>query len=183
MTEGFGRLTVETVSARSRVGKPTIYRYWANASEIAMAALMADGSFDDLEMGRLLYSALQAQLRSLVAAFATTRRRQVALTLAAADPESEMAKALRNSVMLSSRETGRRLILAAQAHGEIEDPTNIEVVSDMIYAPVFFRLLVGHLRLDAGFSGRLTDEARKLIPLKVTGSPTLSTAADGHSGF
>jgi len=36
------------------VGKPTIYRYWANASEIAMAALMADGAFDDPEMDRLL---------------------------------------------------------------------------------------------------------------------------------
>jgi len=67
MTEGFGRLTVETVSARSRVGKPTIYRYWANASEIAMAALMADGASDDPEMDRLLCSALQAQLRSLLA--------------------------------------------------------------------------------------------------------------------
>lgn len=165
------------------MGRPTIYRYWANASEIAMAALMADGAFDDPEMDRLLCSALQAQLRSLLAAFATTRGRQVALTLAAADPESEMAQAFRNSVMLSSRETSRRLILAAQAHGEIEDPTNIEVVFDMIYAPVFFRLLVGHLGLDADFSGRLTDEARKLIPLKVTGSLTLSTAADGHSGF
>ena len=163
------------------MGKPTIYRYWANASEIAMAALMADGAFDDPEMDRLLCSALQAQLRSLLAAFATTRGRQVALTLAAADPESEMA--FRKSVMLSSRETSRRLILAAQAHGEIEDPTNIEVVFDMIYAPVFFRLLVGHLGLDADFSGRLTDEARKLIPLKVTGSLTLSMAADGHSGF
>lgn len=172
MNEGFGRLTVEAVSARSGVGKPTIYRNWANASELAMAALMADAAIDAPEAGHLLYIALRAQMRSLVAAFATTRGRQVALTLAASDPESEMAKAFRNRVVLSSRETGRRLILAAQARGEIEYPANIEVVLDMIYAPVFYRLLVGHLQLDADFAERITDEATKLIPLSVTWSPT-----------
>ena len=33
------RLTVEAVAARAGVGKPTIYRYWANAQDLAMAAM------------------------------------------------------------------------------------------------------------------------------------------------
>lgn len=76
------------------------------------AAIGADGNQPVLcpRPVRLLYNALQAQLRSLVAAFATAR--QVPLTLAAADSESEMSKAFRNRVILSTRETGRRLPLA-----------------------------------------------------------------------
>ena len=76
------------------------------------AAIGADGNQPVLcpRPVRLLYNALQAQLRSLVAAFATTR--QVPLTLAAADSESEMSKAFGSKVIFSTRETGRRLPLA-----------------------------------------------------------------------
>ncbi len=115
--DGFGRLTVEAVAARSGVGKPTIYRHWANASELAMAALMSGDPGIFAEGGTSLRSALAGQMRSLIQAFATTRGRQIAMTLAAADPESEFTKAFRNQVILSSREAGRAMLLEAAARG------------------------------------------------------------------
>lgn len=166
MVEGFGRLTVEAVSSRSGVGKPTIYRNWANASELAMAALMDDLGSDPPDDHQSLHGALRAQLRTLTAAFATTRGRQIALALAASDPESEMTKAFRNRVILSSRESGRKLILAAEERGEISAPDNIEVLLDMIYAPLFYRLLVRHKPLDIAFADELTDEATRLMGAK-----------------
>ncbi|MEQ1519061.1 MAG: helix-turn-helix domain-containing protein, partial [Usitatibacteraceae bacterium] len=108
MEEGLGKLTVEAVCAKSGVSKPTIYRNWANASELAMAALMIDADNDAPNENRELQSALRAQMRTLVEAFATTRGRQITQTLAASDPESEMSKAFRNRIILSSRENGRR---------------------------------------------------------------------------
>jgi AcrR family transcriptional regulator len=163
MGEGFGRLTIEAVAARSGVGKPTIYRNWANASELAMAALMTDADDNVPSRSAHFRDALGAQLRSLVTAFATTRGRQIALTLAASDPESEMTKAFRNRVILSSRENGRRIIAAAHARGEVAQPGNLEVVLDMIYAPVFYRLLVGHQELTPEFAEGLADEVTRLI--------------------
>ena len=163
MAEGFGRLTVEAVSARSGVGKPTIYRNWANASELAMAALMDDfdpGAPDDSPS---LPRALRTQLRTLVSAFATTRGRQIALTLAASDPESEMTKAFRNRVILSSREAGRQLVTAAAERGEIAAPAEIDVVLDMIYAPLFYRLLVRHEPLGTDFADALATEVARLL--------------------
>lgn len=161
--EGFGRLSIEAVAARSGVSKPTIYRNWANASELAMAALMADPEVQTDKVRGALEGGLRAQLRALVTAFATTRGRQIAMTLAASDPESEMTKAFRNRVILSSRETGRRLIGEAVAGGEIEAPAEIETVLDMIYAPVFYRLLVGHLPLDMPFADSLAIRATTLL--------------------
>lgn len=163
MDEGFGRLTVEAVAARSGVSKPTIYRNWANASELAMAALMDDFNDDTTDDRQPLQAALRAQLRTLVTAFATTRGRQIALALAASDPESEMTKAFRNRVILSSREKGRALIAAAQARGEIALPGDIEILLDMIYAPLFYRLLIGHKPLDIAFADGLTDKATSLM--------------------
>jgi len=161
--EGFGRLTIEAVAARSGISKPTIYRNWTNAAELAMAALMADPAEGGAGTGRDLAGSLRAQMQTLVAAFATTRGRQITLTLAASDPESEMAKAFRNRVILSSREAGRRLIAEAVARDEITEPDDLEIVLDMIYAPVFYRLLVGHLPLDRAFADGLVERALGLL--------------------
>lgn len=163
LSEGFGRLSIEAVATRSGISKPTIYRNWANASELAMAALMADPQIEADKGKGSLEGALRSQMRALVTAFATTRGRQIALTLAASDPESEMTKAFRSRVILSSRETGRRLIGEAVARNEISAPAEIETVLDMIYAPIFYRLLIGHLPLDLAFADSLVTRARALL--------------------
>jgi len=43
------------------------------------------------------------------------------------------------------------------ARGEIAAIPSIETVLDMIYAPIFYRLLVGHLPLDAKFAQELVE--------------------------
>lgn len=157
MAEGFGRLSIEAVAARSGVGKPTLYRNWANAQELALAALVANPLPEAEAEGVTARARLLAQMRGLVTAFATTRGRQVALALASADPESEFAKAFRNKVILASRETGRRILEAAVASGEIVAPPDLEALLDMIYGPVFYRLLVGHRPLDAPFADAIVE--------------------------
>ncbi|TPQ44807.1 TetR family transcriptional regulator [Prosthecomicrobium hirschii] len=165
LSEGFGRLSIEAVVAKSGISKPTIYRNWANAGELAMAALMADPDFQADKAKDGLAGSLRAQMHALVTAFATTRGRQIALALAASDPESEMTKAFRNRIILSSREAGRRLIGEAVARGEISAPAELETVLDMIYAPIFYRLLVGHLPLDRQFADSLVTRALALLAL------------------
>ncbi|MCA1409476.1 TetR/AcrR family transcriptional regulator C-terminal ligand-binding domain-containing protein, partial [Ensifer sp. BRP08] len=103
------------------------------------------------------------QMRSLIQAFATTRGRQIAMTLAAADPESEFTKAFRNQVILSSREAGRALLLEAAARGEIILQQDLEVLLDMIYGPVFYRLLVGHRSLDTSFADSIVAIALEAV--------------------
>ena len=68
-----------------------------------------------------------------------------------------MTKAFRNRVILSSREAGRGIIEAAAARGEIEPVDDIEALLDMIYGPLFYRLLAGHARLDSAFTDALLD--------------------------
>ncbi len=161
--KGFGQVTIEAVAAKSGVGKPTIYRHWANAGELVMEALMSDlpeGSSP--KQGQLLAS-LRSQLQRLVSTFATTRGRQITMALAASDPESEMTKAFRHRVILSSRAHGRALIEAAVERGEIAAPHDVDVVLDMIYAPLFFRLLVGHLPLDHRFSDGIVRHVEAML--------------------
>jgi AcrR family transcriptional regulator len=159
MTEGFGRLTIEKVAAATGVSRPTIYRSWANATELAMAALVGATTAEVPGQHLDLRARLLTQLRSLTTAFATTRGRQVALTLASADPESEYTKAFRNRVILASREAGRQMLEEAVAAGEIVRPADVETLLDMIYGPLFYRLLVGHGSLDLNFADSVVDLA------------------------
>jgi hypothetical protein len=43
--------------------------------------------------------------------------------------------------------------------GELHDPADIEAVLDLIYAPLYFRLLIGHGPLDDTFTDRILDLA------------------------
>lgn len=165
MAEGFGRLSIEAVAARSGVGKPTLYRNWANAQELALAALIANPlpEVEPQEATATARARLLAQMRGLVTAFASTRGRQVALALASADPESEFTKAFRNKVILASREAGRAILQGAIARGEIASPPDLEVLLDMIYGPVFYRLLVGHQPLDAALADAVVEMALRAV--------------------
>jgi AcrR family transcriptional regulator len=147
LAEGFGRLTMEAVASRSGVSKPTLYRHWANAQQLAMAALVPPTEVAGAHDGQTAKARLTNQLETLIETFATTRGRQIALTLASADPESEYTRAFRNRVALASREIGREIIQSAIFEGELDAPDDTDAVLDMIYGSIFYRLLMGHLPL------------------------------------
>ena len=100
---------------------------------------------------------LQAHLRSVIATFSTPRGRQITLTMASAEQESELAKAFRNQIILKSRETGRKLLEQDIASGSVKSKFDIETALDMLYGPLFFRLLAGHRPLNAALAGHLIE--------------------------
>ena len=157
LTEGFGRLTMEAVANRSGVSKPTLYRHWANAQQLAMAALVPPTENVENRSSQTGRTRLTTQLEMLIETFATTRGRQIALTLASADPDSEYTRAFRNRVLLTSREIGREILQNATAAGELAAPDDTEAVLDMTYGPIFYRLLMGHLPLTKDLAAAIVD--------------------------
>jgi AcrR family transcriptional regulator len=154
-------LTVEGIAARAGVGKPTIYRWWPDRHSVAMAALMESESAvsSSASTGRSPMGALHRQLRKVVSLFATSIGRNVTTMIASADNDSELSKAFRNHFVLARREEGRALLLQAIDRGEIRPDANVEVVLDMIYGALFFRLLMGHAALDDALVRQLLEEA------------------------
>lgn len=157
---GLPGLTVEAIATRAGVGKPTIYRHWANAQAVAMDAFLDVAEGDDAPSASgLALPALRRQLAGIAAAFASPAGRSTAAMIAAAQNDSELAKVFRNRFIMKSRETGRSLLLQAIDEGELRAGTDLEVALDVIYAPLFFRLLIGHGRLDRAFTDALLDLA------------------------
>ncbi|MCE7997491.1 MAG: TetR/AcrR family transcriptional regulator [Rhodobiaceae bacterium] len=163
---GISAVTMEAVATRAKVGKPTIYRSWPNAQALAMATLMeADTAQTTVQESGSPLADLEGQLLKVVEKFATKRGGQVRLMLAAAEQDSEIAKGFRNQVILKSRVEGHALLTRAISAGDIRTDVDIEISLDMIYGPLFYRVLIGHLPLDEEFAkGLLKEVLRGLQP-------------------
>jgi AcrR family transcriptional regulator len=164
--EGIGAVTMEAVARISGVGKPTLYRSWRNREELAMAALLKDGMPEtSLRETSSAFKDLLQHIKRVVAIFSNPKGRNVALMVASADADSELSKAFRNQVILASRNEGRLLIMRGLRDGSIRPGINVDTVLDMIYGPVFYRLLIGHLPLSDAFAKLLLREIRRGISL------------------
>ncbi|MFK8048732.1 MAG: TetR/AcrR family transcriptional regulator [Halioglobus sp.] len=155
---GLTKVTMEAVATRAKVGKPTIYRYWINAQELAMAAVMARTEPPVEEtLSQSPLKNLKDQLQRVVERFASPTGRQTAILMASADTDSELSKAFRNQVILKSREQGRAILERAAKESLIPIDLPIETVLDMIYGPIFYRLLTGHAPLHDTFANEIVD--------------------------
>ena len=157
---GVGAVTVEEVAARAGVGKPTIYRTWPNAQAVAMAALIETAPAETATREtKAALDDLRRQLRRVAAVFATRTGRHVTTLIAHADRASELSRVFRNHFIMTRREEGRAMLARAMAKREIRADIDVDAALDMIYAPIFFRLLLGHLPLDARFTDAVLDQA------------------------
>jgi hypothetical protein len=69
------------------------------------------------------------------------------MMIAAAQSDSELAKVFRTHFVMKNREEGRALLLRAIEEGDVRNGIDIETALDLIYAPFYFRLLIGHAPL------------------------------------
>jgi AcrR family transcriptional regulator len=149
---GPGAVTMEAVAQRAGVGKPTVYRWWPNRHAVAMAALMDEPATGrPRARTRAPLRALEQQLLQVVETLGSRQGRVVTAMIAAADPDTEVAKAFRHHFVLARRQEGRALLEQAVAAGELRADALVDVALDQIYGALFFRILLGHAGVDAAF--------------------------------
>jgi AcrR family transcriptional regulator len=162
--QGPAGVTMEAVAARAGVGKPTVYRWWPDRHAVAMAALMAaetpegEAATPLARRPRSPLQALQQQLLAVAQTLSSRTGRNVTAMIAAADPDTQVAKAFRHQFVLARRAEGRDWLLQAVQHGEVRGDLDVDVALDLIYGALFFRVLLGHAPVDAAFARQLVRE-------------------------
>jgi AcrR family transcriptional regulator len=156
---GFAGFTVEGVAARAGAGKATIYRWWQTKGTLAIEAFLVAVA-PRMDAVPQSASAL-ADLRRQVHVAATLYRGRVGQLLreliALGQEDSETNRALRSDFVEPRRQAALQLLRRAQAAGEIDADTDIEVLADALWGPIFHRLLVSRMPLDRGFIDKLLD--------------------------
>ncbi|UYN93110.1 MAG: TetR/AcrR family transcriptional regulator [Enhydrobacter sp.] len=155
---GLTAVTIEAIAGKAGVSRPTIYRYWPNAPAVAMAAFLeASDAPAAGRAGRSPRAALRAQLHAVADAFAAPTGRSIAAMVAAAQSETELAKAFRNEFIARNRDAARLLLERSAADGQIDALVDTELTLDLIFGPLFYRLLMGHAPITHGFVDRLLE--------------------------
>ncbi|QYK52369.1 MAG: TetR/AcrR family transcriptional regulator [Fimbriimonadaceae bacterium] len=142
-TSGYDGLTIEGVAHRAQVGKATIYRRWHGKSELLLDALLetACESIVFHETGDFPAD-LKRQMYGLVDFFNGPHRKALKALFAATQSDEELAENFRSAWMMK-----RKCVIQSALQSEIGEGRDAAVILDMLYAPLYFRLIVGHEEL------------------------------------
>src|SRR5258705_7953580 len=149
--DGFAGTSVDDIAAAAGVSKATIYRWWPNKAAVVMEALLeaieadfkaaADGDAEE---------DLIARIRRTIALFRSPKGRMLASLIGEAQFDPELAEAYRQR-LLGPRRAGLRAALERAVAAGALRPGDLELAIDIVYGPLYARLLLGHAPLDDGF--------------------------------
>ncbi|HZE34478.1 MAG TPA: TetR/AcrR family transcriptional regulator [Actinoallomurus sp.] len=156
---GYAAVTMETIAARARVGKPTLYRWWPSKGAVFLDVVLdkivepAIGLPDTGDITR----DLRAWIRGFAELFTDPHSQQLLVgLLGAAQVDTELAAMLREKVQRPLQASNRQRIIAAQAAGELPamDPVLLE---ELLISPPWYRLLVSGEPLTQEYADALVD--------------------------
>ncbi|MEU4659750.1 TetR/AcrR family transcriptional regulator [Streptomyces sp. NPDC023723] len=147
LEHGLEAATVEAIAARAGVSKVTVYKWWPNRAAVVMSAFLRKSDDvlpypEDFRIGQV-----EDRLLRMAESFRGATGTAVAALIAEGQFDPEIARAFRDGYVNARRRQGVEIVRAAIERGEIRraDP---DVVLDLLYAPLYFRLVVGHRPLD-----------------------------------
>ena len=167
LENGFGTITVEKIAERAKVSKATIYKWWPNK-----AAVVMDG-FLSAAMARLPVPDTGSVIDDIViqvsnlASFLTSREGKVINELIAEGQfDVKLAEEYRARYFNPRRLDSRRILERGVQRGELKKDLDIELCIDLIYGPLFYRLLVTGEKIDEVFIKTLIHYALEGIQVK-----------------
>lgn len=163
---GYDALTVERLAERTGVAKTTIYRRWPNISTVVMDAFLAEAEKDapiaELPSAR---ESLIASLRSLIVLYRGRHGDILRALIARAQTDEELRQAVIERWVEPRREVARSIVRRGIQAKEFRSGLDPDVVLDMLYGPIYHRLLVPYrdAELSDSYVDSVVDAALKGI--------------------
>jgi AcrR family transcriptional regulator len=161
LDRGLGAVSMDEIAARAGVSKATIYRWWPTKEALALDALYRE--WENVPPVRDTGS-LRGDLLLLLRPWARLAgqrpyARVIAALLTGAHTDPAFAREYRARFVEPRRDRARAIFRRAIERGEIPASTNVEVALDLLYGPVYHRLLHGHAPLSDRFVRDVIDTA------------------------
>jgi AcrR family transcriptional regulator len=139
------KVTADAIAQRAGVSKATIYKWWPNKSLVALDAYLA-GMSEQVpipDTGSAERDFTQ-QLKSVMAFYTSPLGRLFPQFIAEGQSDPGFLALFRERFLYARRDTARVMWRRGVDRGEIREEIDSEIVLDLIYGPMVFRLLAGH---------------------------------------
>jgi AcrR family transcriptional regulator len=152
----YGEVTMEGIAARAGVSKQTLYNWWPSKARLAMEAYAAtaatripesDTGSTQEDLQRLLCFTCQVLGRGESSLGAT-----LAGLIAAAQSDDELGCELRETLIAARRRVATRILQRGMERGEVDPELDLPLVLDLLYGPIWYRLLLRNAPLNRAFA-------------------------------
>jgi AcrR family transcriptional regulator len=160
LDRGLPGVSMDAVAERAGVSKATIYRWWPTKESLALDMLYNE--WTRVTPQRYESGSLRVDLLALLLAWSRLASgrpygRVVAALLMEGRTDPAFSAEYQRRMVEPRREQARAIFVQAVERGEIPAETNVEVAIDLVYGPLYHRLLIGHAPLDDQFVGDIVD--------------------------
>lgn len=160
LAQGLEAASMDAVAERAGVSKATIYRWWPTKETLALDALYDE--WDTAPAALPDTGSLRADLLALLRPWIRRLHsrpygRVLAALLTEARTNPRFANEYRARFIEPRRTPVRAVLQRAMARGEIRADTNAELAIDLVYGPVYHRLLHDHAALSDAFVKDVVD--------------------------
>jgi AcrR family transcriptional regulator len=152
---GYAETTVEGIAARAGAGKQTIYRWWSSKPDVVLDALL------DLAATEVPISdegSLRADLVTFLAATFQPRpdaRSVLTGLMAQAVLDPVFGATFRDRFLFGRRAALRVILRRAVDRGELDPEQDIELLIDVVFGVLWYRMLVDHAPLEEAVGRQL----------------------------
>ena len=175
LARGLSAVSMDAVAERAGVSKATIYRWWPTKEALALDALYTEWAAfqpDPRDTGSLRGDLLALLLPWARAVRSRPYARVIAALLTEVHTDPAFAAEYHKRLVGPRRDQARAVFRRAVERGEIPAGTSIEVAVDLVYGPLWHRLLHGHAPLNDRFVQDVVSTAlRGIQPAEDTAAP------------
>jgi AcrR family transcriptional regulator len=162
---GYDALRLDTVAARAKASKATLYRHWPGKAELVVHAIQCyeqDDFGKDADTGSLRGD-LIATLAGMRDMMSGPPGQLMTGLVAALQKDTDLARVVRVSMMEDKRQVTQRLLDRAIARGELPADTDPRIFPELAPGIIFMRIFLSGEPVDEEFLAHLADDI--LIPL------------------
>jgi AcrR family transcriptional regulator len=155
---GFSNATTDAIAERAGASKATIYRWWPNKAAVLIEALREQVAQEQPfpNTGDLRHD-IHRQLLNFIGLLVSRRGRIFKAFIAAAQSDPEFAEAFRTLWIQPRRAEAKAVLEQHKLRGSLPKDVDLEVMLDVLYGPIYFRLLAHHAPLNEELAESITD--------------------------
>jgi AcrR family transcriptional regulator len=160
LESGVDKVSMDAIAERAGASKATIYRWWPTKESLALDAVYRQWSAAEPESAPT--GVLRDDLIALLGdwsrrAASRPYARMLTALLDAAQSDPVFADRYHEHFVAPRRARGRAILAAAVDDGQLPADTDLELALDLLYGPIYHRLLQGHAQIDDRFVRDIVD--------------------------